>query len=231
MTTPFWASAFLDFPASSYAPGVAFWRQVTGFDLSPSRGDHQEFATLVPPDGDDYLRVQRVQDGPGGIHLDLHVSDPRAAADHALALGAAEVAAPDMKDHGYAVLRSPGGNRSLVDQVCLDIPSSGYAEECAFWSALTGWELTGSPVSPSFSRLTRPAGIPLRFLIQRLDESSGAARAHLDLAADDRVSEVHRHAALGATVIAEWSRWTVLRDPVGAAYCITDRDPATGLLA
>jgi hypothetical protein len=247
VSTPFWASAFLDFPASSYAPGVAFWREVTGFDLSPSRGSHQEFATLVPPEGDDYLRVQRVQDGPGGIHLDLHVTDPRAAADQAVSLGAHEVA-----DRGHAVLRSPGGltfclvthpasrrpppadwpdgNRSQVDQVCLDIPSGVYAEECGFWSALTGWELTASPISPSFSRLTRPAGIPLRFLLQRLDESSGTARAHLDLAAEDRVSEVHRHAALGATVIAEWSRWTVLRDPVGAAYCITDRDPQTGML-
>lgn len=247
MTSPFWASTFLDFPASSFTSGVAFWREVTGFGLSPSRGDHQEFATLVPPEGDDYLRVQRVQDGPGGIHLDLHFTDPRAAADQAVALGAVELA-----DRGHMVLRSPGGltfcmvgrsasrrpppaawpdgNRSLVDQVCLDIPSSGYAEECGFWSALTGWELTASPVSPSFSRLTRPPGVPLRFLIQRLEESSGIARAHLDLAAENRVSEVQRHAALGATVVAEWSRWTVLRDPVGSPYCITDRDPETGML-
>lgn len=247
VTSPFWVSAFLDLPASSFAPGVAFWRGVTGFSLSPSRGAHQEFATLVPPEGDDYLRVQRVQDGPGGIHLDLHVPDPRAAADRAVSLGASEVA-----DRGYVVLRSPGGftfcmvsapasrrpppaswpdgHRSLVDQVCLDIPSDGYAEECGFWAALTGWELTASPVSPSFSRLTRPPGIPLRFLIQRLEESSGTARAHLDLAAEDRVSEVQRHAVLGATVLAEFSRWTVLRDPVGAAYCITDRDPETGML-
>ena len=247
VTGPFWASAFLDFPASSFTPGVAFWRGVTGFDLSPARGDHHEFATLVPPEGDDYLRVQRVQDGPGGIHLDLHVDDPRAAADEAVALGAEELA-----DRGHVVLRSPGGltfcmvsrpatrrpppaawpdgNRSLVDQVCLDIPSSGYAEECGFWSALTGWELTASPVSPSFSRLTRPAGIPLRLLIQRLEESSGTARAHLDLAAEDRASEVQRHAALGATVVAENSHWTVLRDPVGSPYCVTDRDPETGML-
>lgn len=246
-TTPFWTSAFLDFPASSFASGVAFWREVTGCAVSPSRGDHQEFATLVPPEGDDYLRVQRVQDGPGGVHLDLHVLDPRAAADQAVALGAVEVA-----DRGHVVLRSPGGltfcmvshpasrrpppaawpdgNRSLVDQVCLDIPSSGYAEECGFWSALTGWELTASPVSPSFSRLTRPGGIPLRFLLQRLEESSGTARAHLDLAAENRVSEVQRHAGLGATVVAEWSHWTVLRDPVGSLYCVTDRDPETGML-
>jgi hypothetical protein len=246
VTFPFWASAFLDLPASSFSPGVAFWRGVTGFDLSPTRGDHGEFATLVPPEGDDYLRVQRVQDGPGGIHLDLHVPDPRAAADRAVTLGATEVA-----DLGHVVLRSPGGltfcmvgrpasrrpppatwpggSRSLVDQVCLDIPSGGYAEECGFWEALTGWELTASPGS-EFSRLTRPPGIPLRLLLQRLGEPSGTVRAHLDLASEDRVSETLRHAALGASVLAENAHWTVLRDPVGSTYCITDRDPGTGML-
>jgi hypothetical protein len=253
VTTPFWASAFLDFPASSFTRGVVFWREVTGFGLSPSRGLHQEFATLVPPTGDDYLRVQRVQDGPGGIHVDLHVADPRASADQAIALGATRVAAPDMENHGHAVLRSPGGltfclvtqpasrrpppaswsngDRSQVDQVCLDIPSSGYAEECGFWSALTGWELMASPARPEFSALVRPAGIALRFLLQRLEEPSGTVRAHLDLASDDRVSEVNRHAALGASVHSEERHWTVLRDPAGAAYCVTDRNPETGVLA
>jgi hypothetical protein len=253
VTPPFWASAFLDFPASSFAPGVAFWREITGFGLSPSRGDHQEFATLVPPEGDDYLRVQRVQDGPGGIHLDLHVTDPRTAADQAVALGAHEVAGQGWASRGYVVLHSPGGltfcmvthpasrrpppaswpdgSRSLVDQVCLDIPSGGYAEECAFWSALTSWELSASPTAPEFSRLARPAGIPLRFLLQRLEESSGPVRAHLDLACDDRVAEVNRHAMLGATVLSERAHWTVLRDPVGTTYCVTDRNPETGVLA
>lgn len=248
MTTPFWASALLDFPASSFASGVAFWREVTGFGLSPARGEHHQFATLVPPAGDDYLRVQQVQDGPGGIHLDLHVAEPRETANQAIALGAVELA-----ERGYVVVRSPGGltfclvsypasrrpppavwsdgNRSLVDQVCLDIPSSAYAEECGFWSALTGWELSASPTSPEFSRLARPAGMPMRFLLQRLGEPSGTVRAHLDLSADDRVSEVNRHAALGATLVSEMPHWTVLRDPVGSTYCVTDRHPETGVLS
>lgn len=243
----FWLSAFLDFPASSYDSGVRFWRGVTGYDVSAARGDRREFATLLPPDGDDFLRVQRVGDGPGGIHLDLHVESPRAAADVAVSLGAEKVA-----DRGYLVMRSPGGftfclvthpasvrpapaewdggHRSLVDQVCLDIPAAAYDAECAFWAALTGWRHTASPVSPDFSRLDRPAGVPLRLLLQRLGERSGTVRAHLDLATDDRVSETLRHARLGATVLAEHRFWTVLRDPAGAAYCITDRNPTTGLL-
>jgi hypothetical protein len=243
----FWLTAFLDLPATSFDRGVAFWRAVTGTGLSPARGEYREFATLEPAEGDAFLRVQRVLDGPGGIHLDLHVPDPRAAADLAVGLGGTEVA-----DLGHVVLRSPGGltfclvdhpasqrpppvqwpdgTRSLVDQVCLDIPANAHDAECGFWSALTGWEPRPSSVSTDFSSLARPDGMPLRFLLQRLGEPSGPVRAHLDLAAEDRAAEVRRHASLGASLLAEHGRWTVLRDPVGAAYCITDRDPATGLL-
>jgi len=247
MIEPSWVTAFLDLPASSFDPAVVFWQGVTGYGASAARGERREFATLEPARGDAFLRVQRVLDGPGGVHLDLHVGDPRAAADQAVSLGAAEVA-----DRGYVVLRSPGGfvfclvpageserppatmwpdgNRSLVDQVCLDIPSGPYEEECAFWAALTGWEQRASTSSPEFRSLLRPAGQPLGFLLQRLGERSGTVRAHLDLATDDRVAEVLRHAELGAVVVAEHGHWTVLRDPAGAAYCVTDRDPDTGLL-
>ena len=72
-----WLTVFLDFPAGSFGAGVAFWREVTGSGLSPFRGAAGEFATLLPPDGDAYLRVQRIADGSGGHHLDLHV-DPAA---------------------------------------------------------------------------------------------------------------------------------------------------------
>ncbi len=188
--------------------------------------------------------MQRVQDGPGGIHLDLHVADPRAAAEAATTLGATEVA-----DRGYVVMRSPGGftfcfvtqpaarrppprvhddgTSSLVDQVCLDIPAAAYDEECAFWAAVTGWEHHDVD-SPEFTRLARPDGQPLQFLLQLLDETSGPVRAHLDLAADDRAAEVRRHVLLGARFDTEGRGWTVLRDPAGAAYCVTDRNPVTG---
>ncbi len=91
----------------------------------------------------------------------MHVTDPRAEADRAVALGATEV-----MDQGYVVLESPGGltfclvthpaarpappsrwpdlSRSLVDQVCLDVPASSYAEETGFWQDLLGWQRTGS---------------------------------------------------------------------------------------
>ena len=87
-----WLTIFLDFPAGSYDAGVAFWREVTGYGLSAARGADGEFATLLPPSGDAYLRVQRIADSAGGCHLDVHVdADAESltvAADRAVAAGA-----------------------------------------------------------------------------------------------------------------------------------------------
>jgi hypothetical protein len=245
----FWISAFLDFTAADFESEVAFWSDVTGYAVSPARGAEGEFATLVPPDGDDFLRVQRLADGLSGIHLDLHVEDPLAAADRAVELGASVVVRHRL---GYVVLTSPGGFtfclvshpasvrpapgiwpggvRSIVDQVCLDIPLDRHDTECAFWTALTGWELRQSPVAKEIHHLVRPVGMPIRLLLQRLGEAAGQVRAHPDLACSDRAAETTRHLALGADLVRENDRWTVLRSPAGSAYCITDRDPITGML-
>jgi len=245
----FWVTAFLDLAADDFDTGVAFWSDATGYAVSPPRGEHDEFATLLPPEGDGYLRMQRLVEGPSRIHLDLHVEDPSAAADRAEGLGAQVVVRHDL---GYVVLTSPGGmtfcfvthqasrrpapaawpggHRSLLDQVCLDIPSGRYDDECGFWSALCGWELRASAVAAEFAHLVRPPGIPIRLLLQRLGEEAGVVRAHPDLACTDRSAETDRHLALGAQLVATHRHWTVLRSPVGTRYCLTDRSPDTGVL-
>ena len=242
-------TAYLDLPPSSHDAGVAFWRDVTGYAVSPARGEHQEFASLLPPDGDHHLGLQRLADGPARIHLDLHVDDPQAATAEAETRGASVVARPEPD---YVVLRSPGGFtfcfvshegstpapaaewagglRSAVDQVCLDIPPAVYDEECRFWQQLTGWELRVSADRAEFRRLIRPPEQPLQLLLQRLDEEAGPVRAHLDLSCTDRAAETERHVALGAQVVAVRGGWTVLTDPVGTAYCITDRNPGIRVL-
>ncbi|MEQ6900497.1 VOC family protein [Nocardioides sp. YIM 152588] len=258
-SSPAWVTAFLDHGADPEAGGdpgdagwdgaVGFWAAVTGYARSVPRGATGQFATLVPPDGAAFLKVQRLDAGADRIHLDLHVADPRAAADHAVTLGATEVAAdPD----GYVVLRSPaglvhcfvghpggsrpapvvrdGGGTALVDQVCIDVPPASYDAECSFWAELTGWERRSSLVSTVFSSLLRPDGQPLRFLLQRLDRAEDPVGAHLDWATTDRAAETALHVALGATVESVHPVWTVLVDPAGRRYCLTDRDPATGLL-
>ncbi len=242
MSGPFWVSAFLDLAPDGFDEGIAFWAGVTGYALSERRGADDEFATLVPPDGDDYLRVQRLGDGPGRLHLDVHVEDPTAEADRAVGLGAR---VQHRSEHGYVVLQSPGGltfclvshpaatrpapaawpgGRSAVDQVCLDIPAGTYDAEVAFWQGLTGWRHQALD-DVDFDRLVPPDAQPLRWLLQRLHDPDGAVSAHLDLACDDRAAETARHVGLGATVVRVHDEWTVLTDPLGTAYCITGRPP------
>jgi predicted enzyme related to lactoylglutathione lyase len=246
-----WATAFLDSTAGDWDRTLAFWQAATASTLSASRGPDHEFVTLVPADGDGFLRAQRVRSGPGGVHLDLHVPDIRAAADAAVRLGAREVAASD-----HVVLASPGGlafccvdayparrpgpaswprpgggtHASLVDQLAIDVPAEHWDAERAFWAAFTGWSEQPTAPGASLVPLRRPPGLPLRLLLQRLDEPTGPVRAHLDLACTDRPAETDRHAALGARVEAVRERWTVLADPAGRRYCLTDRDPGTGAL-
>lgn len=246
-----WTTAFLDGPADGWSATLRFWQAVTASTLSPFRGPDERFVTLVPADGDAFLRAQRTDAGPVGVHLDLHVPDVRAAADAAVALGAREVAAS-----GHVVLESPGGmpfcvvrpsgglrpaptrvrtaggarHASLVDQYTIDVPAAHWARERRFWAALTGWPEQEVPPDAGLVPLHRPDGMPLRLLLQRLDEPRGPVRAHLDLATTDRAVEAARHVGLGARVEAVRPRWTVLTDPAGRRYCLTDRDPATGRL-
>ncbi|TQF01785.1 VOC family protein [Kitasatospora acidiphila] len=56
------------------------------------------------------------------------------------------------------------------------------------------------------------------------------AGAHLDFACADRATTRVAHEKLGASFVAEYPYWTVMSDPTGAHYCLTARDPDTGLL-
>jgi predicted enzyme related to lactoylglutathione lyase len=234
-----WVWLFLDTPRPDAARSWRFWSDVTGWTVSPTRGDDHEFATLLPARGNAWLKLQAVADGPGGIHLDLDVEDVHTAATQAEALGATRLGAIG---DTVVVLRSPGGltfclttwagdsqqvregSPDLVDQVCLDCPGDVHDAEASFWSALTGWANVPCD-EPELSFLRRPAGIPLRLLVQRLGEPTGRVRAHADLSCVDRAASVGRHVAAGARVVREHLQWSVMADPVGRVYCLTDRSP------
>ena len=245
-----WVWVFLDLPEDGFHLAVEFWRAVTRTGVSAWRGDRGQFATLLPEQGDAWVKVQRVG-GVGGIHLDLDVDIPlEEAREVAVSLGATvlDEVPDDDGTLGVVVCRSPGGfvfcltrwqpretgrgqvrlgQPSLLDQICLDIPTDRYAVEVGFWSELTGWGLRDVD-SPEFERLGWPRELPVRFLLQRLDEPSGPVRAHVDLACADVRSECDRHVALGAHEVGPGRGWVVLRDPNGHEYCCTARDPLTG---
>lgn len=241
-----WVTAFLDTATGAAGPVELFWSALTHTRLSARRGPEGSFATLLPGDGDAFLRVQRTRTGGAGLHLDLHVDDVAEAARTAVVLGAHEVARLD----DYRILCSPGGfvfclvpdaghvqrpapsgergNRSLIDQVCLDIAPELFAAETAFWAGITGWACTPAARS-EFAVLERPTGQPIRLLLQRLDVGR-AVHGHIDFACEDLGAEVDRHMSLGSRLIAREQFWTVLADPVGRLYCATVRDPFTGVL-
>jgi predicted enzyme related to lactoylglutathione lyase len=246
-----WLTAFIDLPASRFDAGVAFWATVTGAALSALRGDHDEFATLVPPDGDAFISVQRVANGPGGIHLDLHVDDLDASADRLRRAGAEVVATLD-----YVVMRSPAGytfclvpprsasvlasphhagaGTSRVDQLAIDVPAAAFEGEVEFWAAATGSAPTPSARYREFTFVARQEGMPLRLLLQRLgpDDARAHATGHLDLAAGTDVAALAAwHVELGAEVVRVTEHWTTLLDPAGLTYCLTARDPLTGIIA
>lgn len=241
-----WLTVFLDSTTSTEEP---FWAHVTGTTLSARRGPDDEFATLLPPRGDAYLRVQRVRSQVKGCHLDLHVDDLDGAAARAVGLGARE---RFREDGEVIVLESPGGfpfcfvrwdgettvpdpldldgaGLSRLDQLCLDAPPHLFEAERAFWAALTGWEArTGS--RPEFGFLVRPAGMPVRILFQRLDSDGARVTGHVDFSCDDRERLAAVHTAAGAKAVATFPNWTTMTDPAGRPYCLTARDPRTGAL-
>lgn len=237
--TPFWLTAFADFPAPEFEDGVEFWRSATGHRLSSRRGQFDEFASLLPSAGDEYLRVQRLGDGPTRVHLDLHVDDPWTVAEAAEAAGAELIAD---SGHGYLIMRSPAGqvfclvtaaldevppatqwpagHSSRVTEVCLDVPSVRYPAEVKFWKSLLGgdWAARGGD-DPLVRRAS--GGWALGLLLQPAviaTEVSG----HLHLSTDDRPAEVERLTALGARARAVRTGWTVMEAPGGLSLCVLD---------
>jgi len=234
-----WMHLFLDTPRPDADRSWAFWAAVTGSTLSPVRGERGQFATLLPAHGDAWLKVQAVDEGAGGVHLDIDTDDRAGLVARALDLGAHVHATY----HDVVVLRSPAGIvfcatigvgggtdrhlEAIADQVCLDIPPSAFAAEVAFWSDLTGWVASEIREDDEFVSLRRPVDMPVRILLQRRDDETPAS-AHVDFAAEDRAAETERHVRAGAEVVEVFRQWTVLRDPVGRIYCLTARDPTTG---
>jgi hypothetical protein len=245
-----WTYAFIDRPAERFEAAHSFWTAVTDTHLSAPRGEHGEFATLLPlsspsaAEADPCLKIQAVGDE-GGAHLDLSVEDVPALKRSALSLGAELV----LDEGDFAVLRSPGGQlfcgvtwhgekvrpaaavgpggaRTRLDQVCIDLAPGAFDAEVSFWAALTGWEsYTGS--QPEFHVLHPPAGLPIRVLLQRLADDR-PTRSLLDLSCTDVDAARAWHESCGATLVDRLPRWTVMRDPAGGTYCLTGRDPDTG---
>ncbi|MCP2316073.1 hypothetical protein APR12_001406 [Nocardia amikacinitolerans] len=240
-----WVWAFLDRPAQRFDACATFWSTITGTQLSPRRGDDNQFLTLLPDPAlfaAAGVKMQSVN-GLGGVHLDFDVDDIPAAVRVALDLNAELVANhPDYavlrspagqifcftpsgraKGHPAPAFRAPDGTLSRLDQVCLDIGAADHDVETRFWADLTGWKHTPGRLA-EFSRLRPAEPMPVQLLLQRLGENRPTS-AHIDLSSSDIEATAAWHESLGATVVRRHEHWIVMTDPGDAVYCVTARDP------
>lgn len=233
-----WLTLFFDFPGEDFERGAAFWQEVTGSGLSERRGPGGEFSTLLPPDGDPYLRVQRVNDGPGGCHLDIHIDLAERSLDDAATEAVALGGTVRRREAGeLVVVESPGGfafcfvpwngestvetTPNRVTQLCLDIPPDVFERETAFWAEIIGQEPRPG-TEPGYLTTETPPGMPVKLLFQRRDQAEPGDRVtgHADFTTDDPERDAAAHVAAGARVVDRHSGWIVMADPGNRPYCL-----------
>ncbi len=94
----------IDVPEADHDREVAFWSAATGQDLV--RFDrHPEYHGAELPGQEVGLLVQRLGDGPGRVHLDIHTDDPAAELARLEKLGAELVE----QVNAWWIMRDPAG--------------------------------------------------------------------------------------------------------------------------
>jgi hypothetical protein len=104
---------------------------------------------------------------------------------------------------------------------CLDCQNPDRLVE--FWTEALGYRLR--PESEPYVVLVPKEGRGPWMVLQQVPESKGAKnRMHLDILAEDRLSEVKRLVALGATVVGDYEengwQWTTMRDVEDNEFCV-----------
>ena len=101
------------------------------------------------------------------------------------------------------------------------IDSANAESQAKFWAqALEGYE-----IDSDWPMVLKSVEGPTIFFQQVPEQKTVKNRVHLDMAVANRTAEVERLKALGAAVQAEMDeggyKWTVMQDPEGNEFCIT----------
>lgn len=94
----------IDVPPADHDRELAFWSAATGQALAQF-DRHPEYHGAAVPGQDLWLLIQRLDDGPGRVHIDIHTDDPAAEMARLEKLGAELV----QQVHGWWVMRDPAG--------------------------------------------------------------------------------------------------------------------------
>jgi Glyoxalase-like domain len=94
----------IDVPEADHDREVAFWSAATGQDLVQF-DRHPEYHGAELPGQEVGLLVQRLGDGPGRVHLDIHTDDPAAELARLEKLGAELVE----QVNAWWIMRDPAG--------------------------------------------------------------------------------------------------------------------------
>jgi predicted enzyme related to lactoylglutathione lyase len=106
----------IDVPSTEHDREVAFWSAAVGQELK--QGEYFPEYHGVELHGQEFgLLIQRLGDGPGRVHLDIHTDDLDAEVARLEALGAERV----QRVHRWWIMRDPAG---LVFCVVPDSPGS-----------------------------------------------------------------------------------------------------------
>ena len=100
-----------------------------------------------------------------------------------------------------------------------------------FWTQALGWR--SRRVNDQYVAIIPPDRSTVGILLQQVPEPKIAKnRVHIDWEADDMAAEVARLEGLGAKRVIERTlgsatRWTVMEDPEGNEFCVTQGGQAT----
>ncbi len=107
---------------------------------------------------------------------------------------------------------------SRLCALLIDCQVSDVDAAAGFWA-----EALGRPVDlahpgsrDNYRMLETPADEPI-VQIQRVEHES---RVHLDIETDDIPAEVARLEKLGAKIVNQLERWTVMQAPTGQRFCV-----------
>ena len=109
-------------------------------------------------------------------------------------------------------------HKSRLGALIIDCRTQDLRKSAKFWSEALGLaaESPQAQKNPNYIKLETRSEEP-QVLLQQVDHPS---RVHLDIETDNVSAEVKRLESLGATVIDELERWTVMEAPSGHRFCV-----------